>query len=48
MITFSWIQGLVFGLEYADDEEIGFMICLDLGVIRLVWYKDLTEEDWEE
>lgn len=45
MITFQWIQGLTFGLEYAETEDLGFMLCLDLGLFRFIWYKDLIEEE---
>jgi hypothetical protein len=45
MLTFGWIQGLCFGLEYTEDEELGFILCLDLGLIRMVWYKDMEYDN---
>ncbi len=47
MITFGFIQGLCFGLEYTQDEELGFIICLDLGLFRIVYYKDMVEDEEE-
>lgn len=47
MITFGWIQGLCFGLEYTEDEDLGFILCLDLGLIRVVWYKDMEYDNAE-
>jgi len=44
LITFGWIQGLCFGLEYTEDDDLGFILCLDLGVLRVVWYKDVVDE----
>jgi hypothetical protein len=49
MIAFQGINGLCFGLEYTETEEFGFILCLDLGLFRIVWYKDLElDEDEEE
>lgn len=43
-LTLSFIKGLMFGLEYCDDVEEGFFyICLDLGVIRLLYARDYNE-----
>lgn len=47
MLTFGWIQGLCFGLEYTEDEDLGFILCLDLGLIRMVWYKDMEYSEDE-
>lgn len=50
MITAGRINGLCFGLEYSEDEELGFIVNLDLGVFRILWFKDveLEDEDSEE
>jgi hypothetical protein len=44
MIGFSLITGVAFGLEYFQDEEIGFGINLDLGIFRFTWFRDIEEE----
>ena len=48
-ITFSWITGLMFGIEFLfeDDEEqqpddkaiFKFGVALDLGIIRIVYQR---------
>jgi hypothetical protein len=43
MILFQFIHGLAFGIEYVEDERMGFIGCLDLGVLRILWYKDVVE-----
>jgi hypothetical protein len=39
-----WIHGFSVGLEYFDREEYGFGINCDLGIFRITWYKDLTDD----
>lgn len=51
MIVFQVIHGLSVGLEYFDREVYGFGINLDLGFIRVTWYRDIRltgEGDDEE
>jgi len=44
MIVFQLIHGLAFGIEYVDTEDMGFIGCLDLGLLRILWYKDMEED----
>lgn len=43
MFTIQLITGLSVGFEYLDDEELGFIINIDLGILRITWYKDIEE-----
>lgn len=45
MWDFQWIKGLAFGLEYADIEELGFVINIDLGIFRATFYADVEPEE---
>ena len=45
MLVISLIQGLAVGLEYFSDEEMGFGINLDLGIIRFTYYFDIETDD---
>jgi hypothetical protein len=44
MFQLQLIKGLSVGLEYADTEEVGFIVNLDLGILRVTWYRDLVED----
>lgn len=50
-IQLQFIKGLMFGMEYAETPEGMFMVVLDLGVIRFLYYKgpsslfDFEEDD---
>lgn len=44
MIVVNPIWGIGVGLEYLEDEDFGFIVILDLGILRITWYKDLIEE----
>lgn len=46
-INAMWIKGLMFGLEYADHPNGMFTVCIDLGILRLVYYRG-PEEAWDE
>lgn len=48
MLVYQFIKGLAVGLEYVDDEDLGFIVNADLGVVRFTWYRDLNVEDSEE
>lgn len=41
MFSLSWIAGFVVGLNYFEDEELGFVVNLCIGFICISWYKDL-------
>lgn len=43
MIAFQFIRGLSVGIEYLDDEDMGFIVNCDLGIIRITWYRDMDE-----
>ncbi len=43
MIAYQLIQGLSVGMEYVDDEDLGFIVNMDLGILRITWYKDMEE-----
>lgn len=45
MITMMLIRGLSFGLEYFDRDDYGFGINVDLGLLRVTWYRDVEFED---
>lgn len=44
MLVFDWVRGLSVGLEYVDSEDLGFIVNLDLGLLRITWYRDLVDE----
>jgi hypothetical protein len=44
MFQLQWIYGLSVGLEYMDTEEVGFIVNLDLGILRVTWYRDLVDD----
>ena len=44
MLSIGPIYGIAFGLEYLDDEDLGFIINVDLGIIRFTWYKDFNAD----
>lgn len=44
VIVFDWVRGLSVGLEYVDSEDLGFIVNLDLGLLRITWYRDLVDE----
>jgi hypothetical protein len=53
MFQFSFIKGASLGLEYFDSQIFGFGLNLDLGILRVTWYKDVhiveaEQEDEEE
>ena len=50
MITWQLIKGASVGLEYFDNETLGFGVNADIGLLRVTWYKDieLVDEDEEE
>ena len=48
MFVFQWITGLSIGLEYVERKELGFIVNLDLGIIRLTWYRDLVAVEDDE
>jgi len=50
MLVFQFISGFSIGLEYAEREDVGFLVNCDLGFFRLTWYRDvhLDDEDEEE
>ena len=45
MLVFAPIYGLSVGLEYVDTEDLGLIINLDLGFLRITWYKDVEEDE---
>lgn len=45
MFDFQRINGLSLGIEYVETEEMGFILCIDLGLFRILWYKDMVEEE---
>lgn len=48
MIVCQFIKGFSVGIEYYDDEDAGFLVNADLGLIRITWYKDLDPTDWPQ
>ena len=44
MLALSFIKGIAVGLEYFDDEDMGFGINMDLGIFRLTWFRGFYEE----
>jgi hypothetical protein len=44
MWSFQFIKGLSVGLEYVEAEEMGFVVNMDLGTLRVTWYRDLIED----
>ena len=47
MIQIGGIFGFSVGIEYFDDEQFGFGINLDLGILRITWFRDVTFDDEE-
>lgn len=45
IIQIAPIYGLSFGLEYDEREEIGFLINVDLGLLRITWFRDIEPEE---
>lgn len=45
LISIQLIHGLSVGLEYVDTEELGFIVNLDLGIVRFTWYRDLEDDE---
>lgn len=44
MVTVEWIFGVKVGIEYGEYEDVGFVLAVDFGCIRFIWFKDLVEE----
>jgi len=45
-LDLSFIKGLMFGIEYwEDDEDNFFYIVLDVGFLRFVYTRDMSEEE---
>lgn len=42
-MSYQFIHGLSVGMEYVDDEDLGFILNCDLGILRITWYKDMDE-----
>ena len=45
MIVINLIKGLSFGFEYVDHEEYGFIVNLDLGILRFQYFKDIEMDE---
>jgi hypothetical protein len=45
MIVFQMIKGLAVGIEYEDDEELGFILNADLGFFRITWFKNIVMDE---
>ncbi len=45
-MSFEFVYGLVFGLEYFnEDETSGFIIVLHLGLFRIIFENPITTKD---
>ena len=42
-ISGAWIKGLMFGIQYAEDED-AFYILIDLGVISFLITKEFEQK----
>ena len=48
MFIIQWIHGLSLGIEYVEHETYGFIVNIDVGIVRVTWYRDIEELEEDE